>query len=68
MSFWGAHEFRRNPKNRPPKKIPHEDCTAGIRVSDPIDLTRLLRDPWSLELFEILMTQTFKYDMVDTSP
>ena len=32
MSFWGAHEFRRNPKNRPPKKIPHEDCTAGIKV------------------------------------
>ena len=33
MSFWGAHEFRHNPKNRPPKKIPHEDCTAGIKVS-----------------------------------
>ena len=32
MSFWGAHEFRHNPKNRPPKKIPHEDCTAGIKV------------------------------------
>ena len=33
MSFWGAHEFRHNTKNRPPKKIPHEDCTAGIKVT-----------------------------------
>ena len=33
MSFWEAHEFRHNPKNRPPKKIPHEDCTAGIKVA-----------------------------------
>ena len=34
----------------------------------PRDLTRLLRDPWSLELFEILMTQKFPSTMVDTSP
>ena len=34
----------------------------------PTDLTRLLRDPWSLELFEILMTQKFPSKMVDTSP
>ena len=32
MRFWGAHEFRHTTKNRPLKIIPHEDCTAGIRV------------------------------------
>ena len=44
MSFWGAHEFRHNPKNRPPKKIPHKDCTAGIKVPPPLFKGRVLKD------------------------
>ena len=32
------------------------------------DLTAFLRDPWSPELFEILMTQKIPSTMVDTSP
>ena len=37
-------------------------------MSGPIDLTRLLRDPWSLELFEILTAQKIPSTMMDTSP
>ena len=33
ISLWGAHVFGHTTKNRPLKIIPHEDCTAGIRVS-----------------------------------
>ena len=45
--FGGAHEFHHNTKNRPPKKIPHEDRTAGIIVPPPLfDLSSSLEVVW----------------------